>query len=142
MSLLNAQRKLLYDEINKKKFNEKLYRARSNELVSLKDFSTWMKYGNIDLRAERIYCYIQDRNVFWRDDALQCQHCGKAENSFDYLVAGCARMLGHDYTRRNNEVIRRSHLLSKALKNPKNYDLIQSRRSWKMKKPKFGSIQG
>ncbi|KAF7680920.1 hypothetical protein TCON_2461 [Astathelohania contejeani] len=111
MSLLNAQRKLLYDEINKKKFHEKLYRARSNELVSLKDSSTWIKYGNIDPRAEGIYCYIQDRNVFWRDDALQCQHCGKAENSIDYLVAGCARMLGHDYTRRNNEVLRCIHLL-------------------------------
>ncbi|KAF7684303.1 hypothetical protein TCON_0510 [Astathelohania contejeani] len=57
-SLLNAQRKILYDEINKKKFHEKLYRARSNELVSLKDSSTWMKYGNIDPRAEGIYCYI------------------------------------------------------------------------------------
>ncbi|KAF7683341.1 hypothetical protein TCON_1438 [Astathelohania contejeani] len=44
MSLLNAQRKLLYDEINKKKFHEKLYRASSNELVSLKDSSTWIKY--------------------------------------------------------------------------------------------------
>ncbi|KAF7681017.1 hypothetical protein TCON_2369 [Astathelohania contejeani] len=48
-SLLNAQRKLLYDEINKKKFHEKLYRARSNELVSLKNFSTWMEYWYIDL---------------------------------------------------------------------------------------------
>ncbi|KAF7678017.1 hypothetical protein TCON_2605 [Astathelohania contejeani] len=51
MSLLNAQRRLIYDEINKKKFHEKLYRTRSNELVSLKYFSTWMKYGNIDFRA-------------------------------------------------------------------------------------------
>ncbi|KAF7683181.1 hypothetical protein TCON_1611 [Astathelohania contejeani] len=71
-NLLNAQRKLFYDEINKKKFHEKLYRARSNELVSLKDSSTWMKYGNIDPRAKGIHCYIQDRNVFWRDDALRC----------------------------------------------------------------------
>ncbi|KAF7682727.1 hypothetical protein TCON_2056 [Astathelohania contejeani] len=103
---LNAQRKLLYDEINKKKFHEKLHRARSNELVSLKGFSTWMKYGNIDPRAEGIYCYIQDRNIFWRDDALQCQHCGKAKKSKDYLATGCYRMLGYNYTRRHNEVLK------------------------------------
>ncbi|KAF7670517.1 hypothetical protein TCON_2837, partial [Astathelohania contejeani] len=111
MSLLNAQRKLLYDEINKKKFHEKLYRARSNKLVSLKDSSTWMKYGNIDSRAEGIYCYIQDRNVFWRDDDLQCQYYGKAKKSIDHLATGCDRMLGHDYTRRHNEVLRCIHLL-------------------------------
>ncbi|KAF7684301.1 hypothetical protein TCON_0516 [Astathelohania contejeani] len=111
MSLLNAQRKLLYDEINKKKFHEKLYRARSNELVSLKDFSIWMKYWNIDPRAKGIYCYIQDRNVFWRDNALQCQHCGKAKKSIDHLATDCDRMLGHDYTRRHNEVLRCIHLL-------------------------------
>ncbi|KAF7674876.1 hypothetical protein TCON_2730 [Astathelohania contejeani] len=89
MSLLNAQRKLLYDEINNKKFHEKLYNDRSNELVSLKDSSTWMKHGNIDPRAEGIYCYIQDRNVFWRDDDLQCQHCGIAKKSIDHLATGC-----------------------------------------------------
>ncbi|KAF7676595.1 hypothetical protein TCON_2689 [Astathelohania contejeani] len=111
MSFLNAQRKLLYDEINKKKFHEKLYRARSNELVSLKDSSTLMKYGNIDFRAEGIYCYIQDKNVFWRDNALQCQHCSKAKKSIDHLATGCDRMLGHDYTRRHNEVLRCIHLL-------------------------------
>ncbi|KAF7682446.1 hypothetical protein TCON_2330 [Astathelohania contejeani] len=111
MSLLNAQRKLLYDEINKKKFHEKLYRARSNELVSLKDSSTWMKYGNIDPRAEGIHCYIQDRNVFWRDNALQCQHCGIAKKPIDHLATSCDRMFGHDYTRRDNEVLWCIHLL-------------------------------
>ncbi|KAF7682930.1 hypothetical protein TCON_1858 [Astathelohania contejeani] len=110
-SLMNAQRKLFYGKINKKKFHEKLYRARSNELVSLKDSSTWMKYGNIDPRAKGIYCYIQDRNVFWRDNALQCQHCSKAKKLIDHLATGCDRMLGHDYTRRHDKVLRCIHLL-------------------------------
>ncbi|KAF7678787.1 hypothetical protein TCON_2573, partial [Astathelohania contejeani] len=70
-----------------------------------------MKYGNVDPRAEGIYCYIQDRNVFWRDNSLQCQHCGKAKKSIDHLATGCDRMLGHDYTRRHNEVLRCIHLL-------------------------------
>ncbi|KAF7683585.1 hypothetical protein TCON_1205 [Astathelohania contejeani] len=104
-------RKLVYDEINKKKFHKKLYRARSNELVSLKYFFTQMKYGNIDPRAEEIYCYIQDRNVFRRDAALQCQHLSKAKKSIDHLVTSCDRMLGHDYTRRHNEVLKCIHLL-------------------------------
>ncbi|KAF7674346.1 hypothetical protein TCON_2739 [Astathelohania contejeani] len=70
-----------------------------------------MKYGNIDPCAEGIYCYIQDRNVFWRDDALQCQHCGKSKKSIDHLATGCNRMLGNDYMRMHNEVLRCIHLL-------------------------------
>ncbi|KAF7684550.1 hypothetical protein TCON_0259 [Astathelohania contejeani] len=102
-----------------------------------------MKYGNIGSRAEGIYCYIQDRNVFWRDDALQCQHCGKAKKSIDHLATGCDRMMGHDYTRRHNEVIRCIHLLfANKYGFKKKYDIAQSRRSWKMKEQKFGSIQG
>ncbi|KAF7684095.1 hypothetical protein TCON_0701 [Astathelohania contejeani] len=110
-NLLNSQHTLPYDKINKKKLHERLYRGRSNELVSLKDSSTWMKNRNNNFHTESIYCYIQDKNVFWRDDALQCQHCGKAKKSIDHLATGCDRMLGHDYTRRHNEVLRCIHLL-------------------------------
>ncbi|KAF7684385.1 hypothetical protein TCON_0442 [Astathelohania contejeani] len=129
----------------RKNFHEKLYRARSNELVSLKDFSTWMKYGNIDPRAVGIYCYIQDRNVFWRDNALQCQHCGKAKKSIDHLATGCNRILGHDYTRRHNEVLRCIHLLlatkygfkkSKKLRTHSAQGVMENERA------EFGSIQG
>ncbi|KAF7684396.1 hypothetical protein TCON_0417 [Astathelohania contejeani] len=70
-----------------------------------------MKYKNIDPRAEGIYCYIQDRNVFWKDNALQCQHCGQAKKSIDHLATGCDRMLRHDYTQRHDLVLRCIHLL-------------------------------
>ncbi|KAF7684043.1 hypothetical protein TCON_0752 [Astathelohania contejeani] len=109
--LLNAQRKLLYDEINQKNFFEKSYKTRSNQLVSLKYSFTWMKYENIDLLTEAIYSYIQDRNVFWRDDALRCQH--KSKKSINHLVTGCNRIFDHDCTRRHNEVLRCTyHLLT------------------------------
>ncbi|KAF7683898.1 hypothetical protein TCON_0894 [Astathelohania contejeani] len=70
-----------------------------------------MKYGNIDPRAEGIYCYIQDRIIFWRDNALLCQHCGKAKKSIDHLATDCYRMLGRYYTRRHNELLRCIYLL-------------------------------
>ncbi|KAF7683993.1 hypothetical protein TCON_0797 [Astathelohania contejeani] len=70
-----------------------------------------MKYRNINFRAQAIYCYIKHRNVFGRNDALQCQHYGKAKKSIDHLATGCDRMVGHDYTRRHNEVLRCIHLL-------------------------------
>ncbi|KAF7675933.1 hypothetical protein TCON_2706 [Astathelohania contejeani] len=104
-----------------------------------------MKYGNIDPRAEGFYCYIQDRNVFWRDIALQCQHCGKAKKSIDHLATGYDRMFGNDYTQKHNEVLRYIHLLlanKYGFKKSKNHDGIQSRRSWKMKEPILGLIQG
>ncbi|KAF7683737.1 hypothetical protein TCON_1054 [Astathelohania contejeani] len=103
-----------------------------------------MKYGNIDPRAEEICCYIHDRNVFWRDVTLQCKHCGKAKKSIDHLATSYDRMLGHYYIQKHNEVLRCIHFLlanKYGFKKSKN-DLIQSRRLWNMKEPKFESIQG
>ncbi|TBU20928.1 hypothetical protein CWI38_0008p0010, partial [Hamiltosporidium tvaerminnensis] len=56
------------------------------------------------------FCYIQDRNVFWGADGV-CQHCGKSGKTVDHLATRCEKMLGHDYTRRHNEVVRCLHLL-------------------------------
>ncbi|KAF7683886.1 hypothetical protein TCON_0911 [Astathelohania contejeani] len=73
-SVINAQRDALYGKINNKKLHEKLYRARLNEHINLKDSSTWMTHGNNNPHAEALYCYIQDRNVFWGETAPSCQH--------------------------------------------------------------------
>ncbi|TBU12041.1 hypothetical protein CWI38_0925p0010 [Hamiltosporidium tvaerminnensis] len=40
-----------------------------------------------------------------------CQHCGKSGKTVDHLATRCEKMLGHDYTRRHNEVVRCLHLL-------------------------------
>ncbi|TBU20840.1 hypothetical protein CWI38_0017p0010, partial [Hamiltosporidium tvaerminnensis] len=88
----------------------KLYNARKNELVSVSDSSRWLKRGNIRPRNETVFCYIQDRNVFWGADGV-CQHCGKSGKTVDHLATRCEKMLGHDYTRRHNEVVRCLHLL-------------------------------
>ncbi|TBU11401.1 hypothetical protein CWI38_1226p0020, partial [Hamiltosporidium tvaerminnensis] len=64
-SLEEAQLAKLYNEIEKRKLHSKLYNARKNELVSVSDSSRWLKRGNIRPRNEAVFCYIQDRNVFW-----------------------------------------------------------------------------
>ncbi|TBU19949.1 hypothetical protein CWI38_0165p0010 [Hamiltosporidium tvaerminnensis] len=102
-SLEEAQLAKLYNEIEKRKLHSKLYNARKNELVSVSDSSRWLKRGNIRPRNEAEFCYIQDRNVFWGADGV-CQHSGKS-------ATRCEKMLGHDYTRRHNEVVRCLHLL-------------------------------
>ncbi|TBU10606.1 hypothetical protein CWI38_1652p0010 [Hamiltosporidium tvaerminnensis] len=102
-SLDEAQLAKLYNEIEKRKLHSKLYNARKNELVSVSDSSRWLKRGNIRPRNKAVFCYIQDRNVFWGADGV-CQHCGKS-------VRLCEKMLGHDYARRHNEVVRCLHLL-------------------------------
>ncbi|TBU20794.1 hypothetical protein CWI38_0022p0140, partial [Hamiltosporidium tvaerminnensis] len=84
--------------------------SRKNELVSVSDSSRWLKRGNIRPRNEAVFCYIQDRNVFWGADGV-CQHCGKSGKTVDHLATRCEKMLGHDYTRRHNEVVRCLHLL-------------------------------
>ncbi|TBU10885.1 reverse transcriptase, partial [Hamiltosporidium tvaerminnensis] len=102
-SLEEAQLAKLYNEIEKRKLHSKLYNARKNELVSVSDSSRWLKRGNIRPRNEAVFCYIQDRNVFWGADGV-CQHCGKSGKTVDHLATRCEKMLGHDYTRRHNEV--------------------------------------
>ncbi|TBT99465.1 hypothetical protein CWI37_1334p0010, partial [Hamiltosporidium tvaerminnensis] len=76
-SLEEAQLAKLYNEIEKRKLHSKLYNARKNELVSVSDSSRWLKRGNIRPRNEAVFCYIQDRNVFWGADCVY-QHCGKS----------------------------------------------------------------
>ncbi|TBU11007.1 hypothetical protein CWI38_1433p0030, partial [Hamiltosporidium tvaerminnensis] len=105
-----AQLAKLYNEIEKRKLHSKLYNARKNELVSISDSSRWLKKGNIRPRNEAVFCYIQDRNVFWGADGM-CQHCGKSGKTVDHLSTRCEKMLSHDYTRRHNEVVRCLHLL-------------------------------
>ncbi|TBU11328.1 hypothetical protein CWI38_1263p0010, partial [Hamiltosporidium tvaerminnensis] len=57
-----------------------------------------------------VFCYIQDRNVFGGAEGV-CQHCNTSRKTVDHLATRCEKMLGHDYTRRHNEVVRCIHLL-------------------------------
>ncbi|KAF7684662.1 hypothetical protein TCON_0154 [Astathelohania contejeani] len=81
-SVINAQHDLLYGKINNKKLHEKLYRARLNEHINLKDSSTCMTHENNNPRVEALYCYIQDRNSFCGETAPLCQHCGQAKKNY------------------------------------------------------------
>jgi hypothetical protein len=90
--------------------HKKLFKANKNEIVSIRDSSTWLLRGNNKPRAEANFTYIQDRNVFWSTPDAICQHCNKNKKTIDHLATKCERMLGHDYTRRHNEVVRCIHL--------------------------------
>ncbi|KAK1347823.1 hypothetical protein LUQ84_002804 [Hamiltosporidium tvaerminnensis] len=72
--LEEAQHANLYNEIKNRKLHSKLYSARNNELVSVNDSSRWLKKGSVRPRDEAVFCYIQDRNVFWGAEGM-CQHC-------------------------------------------------------------------
>ncbi|TBU10160.1 hypothetical protein CWI38_1977p0010, partial [Hamiltosporidium tvaerminnensis] len=104
-----AQLANLYNEIEKRKLHSKLYNARNNELVSVNDSSRWLKKGSVRPRDEAVFCYIQDRNVFWGAEGV-CQHCNTSRKTVDHLATRCEKMLGHDFTRRHNEVVRCIHL--------------------------------
>ncbi|TBU08447.1 hypothetical protein CWI36_0138p0010 [Hamiltosporidium magnivora] len=59
------------------------------------------------------FCYIQDRNVFLGAKSV-CQHCNTSRKIENHLATRCEKMLGHDYTRRHNEV---SHSVQAILHN-------------------------
>ncbi|TBU12099.1 hypothetical protein CWI38_0898p0010, partial [Hamiltosporidium tvaerminnensis] len=79
-------------------------------MADVNDSSRWLKKGSVRPRDEAVFCYIQDRNVFWRAEGV-CQHCNTSRKTVDHLATRCEKMLGHDYTRRHNEVVRCIHLL-------------------------------
>ena len=108
--LCEAQFKSLLVDIKSKQCHERLFRACDHELVDIKDSGIWLKKGNIRPRDEAAYCFLQDRNIFL-GEKVQCPHCRIANKTVDHLATKCDRMLGHDYVRRHNEVVRCIHLL-------------------------------
>lgn len=103
-SLGEAQKESVYNEINKKKLDEKLYRAKGKPIISLEDCSRWLKDGD-----EASLCNLQDRNKFL-GAISKCEHCKNAAKTVDHLASKCDRMLSDDYTRRHNEVVRWDHV--------------------------------
>ncbi|EQB59819.1 hypothetical protein NAPIS_ORF02647 [Vairimorpha apis BRL 01] len=108
--LVEAQLNKLYNEIKTRTNHGKLYKARDHEQVSIEGSSTWLVKGNNQARSEAVYCFLQDRNIFCGQEG-QCPHCGSHRKTVDHLATKCDRMLGHDYMRRHNEVVRCLHLL-------------------------------
>ncbi len=108
-TLKNAQKNYLYNEIKTKTRHEKLYRSISNELVDIEGSSVWLIKRNISAKEEAHLCCLQDRNMF---DGIpgMCPHCKERTKSVDYLTTQCNRMLGYDYKRRHNEVVKCIHL--------------------------------
>ena len=104
-----AQKEYLYSEIKNKTRHEKLYRAKSNEMVDMVQSSLWMTHGNVSAKDEAHLCYLQDRNLFGGAPGI-CPHCKERPKTVDHLATQCNRMLGHDYTRRHNEVFKCIHL--------------------------------
>ena len=108
-NLAEIQIKKLYSEINSKINHKKLYNFTNNELASIKESSKWLKKGNIKAQEEAAFALLQDRNIFC-GNIEKCPHCKNSSKSVDHLATKCDRMVGHDYTRRHNEVVRCIHL--------------------------------
>jgi hypothetical protein len=109
-TLCEAQIKTLIADIKEKQCHERLFRVCDHELADVKDSAVWLTKGNIKPRDEGAYCFLQDRNMFFGEQVL-CPHCRAATKTVDHLATKCDRMLGHDYVRRHNEVLRCIHLL-------------------------------
>ena len=108
-TLCEAQTKSLIVVIKTKECHERLFRVCDHELADVKDSSIWLTKGNIKPRDEGAYCFLQDRNMFF-GEKVPCPHCKAATKTVDHLATKCDRMLGHDYTRRHNEVLKCIHL--------------------------------
>ncbi|KAM0681074.1 hypothetical protein GINT2_000859 [Glugoides intestinalis] len=107
--LCEAQIKSLLVDIKEKECHERLFRVCDHELADVKDSAIWLTQGNIKPRDEGAFCFLQDRNIFF-GERVQCPHCRAAVKTVDHLARKCDRMLGHDYTRRHNEVLKCIHL--------------------------------
>ena len=86
-----------------------------------------MTHGNVSAKDEAHLCYLQDRNLFGSAPGI-CPHCKERPKTVDHLATQCNRMLGHDYTRRHNEVVKCIHLFlcnKYGIKNSIVLELIQ-----------------
>ncbi|TBU03818.1 hypothetical protein CWI36_0856p0010, partial [Hamiltosporidium magnivora] len=88
-SLEEAQLAKLYNEIEKQNFIQSYIMQEKMNLPP----------------NEAVFCYIQDRNVSWGAEGM-CQHCKQSRKTVNHLATRYKKMLGHDYTRRHDEVIR------------------------------------
>ena len=107
-NLCEAQIKTLLADIKAKQCHERLFRVCDCELADVKDSAIWLTKVNMEPRDEGAYCFLQDRNIFF-GEKVQCPHCRAAMKTVDHLATKCDRMLGHDYTRRHNEVLKCIH---------------------------------
>ena len=64
-TLVEAQKAILYNKIDKRTNRKKLFKARTYDLVSIKDSSTWLITRNKHAISEAIYCFLQDKNIFF-----------------------------------------------------------------------------
>ncbi|XP_076384682.1 uncharacterized protein LOC143263815 [Megalopta genalis] len=108
--ILEVQKETLYNKIKYKNNHKKLYNVRDNELVSIKGSPTWLTKGNNQARSEATYCSLEDRNIFCGQETI-CPHCRKQRKTVDHLATKYDCMLGFDYTRKHNKVVRCIHLL-------------------------------
>jgi hypothetical protein len=109
--LIEKQKEKLLQKINKKVLHGELFEAQKSNLNDIKTSSCWLSKGNNSPQAEGLYCYMQDRNMFFGENKGSCNHCKERMKSVDHLATQCSRMLYYDYTWRHNEVVRCIHLL-------------------------------
>ena len=87
-----------------------MYTTLPKDKFSIKGSSVWLKHGNIPAKREAAFCFLQDRNMFL-GEKRQCPNCNEASKTVDHLASKCVKILGTDYTRRHNEVVKCLHLL-------------------------------
>ena len=109
--LIEIQVQTLLNNIKNKEIHKKFMQAHEDHHVDVKPSAKWLKKGNNTPQSEGLYCYLQDRNIFFGQNKGKCNHCKSAEKSVDHLATKCGRMLHHDYLHRHNEVLKCIHLL-------------------------------
>ena len=107
---MEAQHSKLINETKTRFLHKKLIEGLFHELVSTKDSSIWLHKGSNLAKHEGKLCFLQDRNVFFTESVM-CPHCNSNRKTVDYMATKCEKMLGHDYMRRHNEIVKCIHML-------------------------------
>ena len=112
MNVKIEQRKKRMDHIMSKSLHSRLFMSEESPIDTIQS-SMWLKYGNISPQEEGRLCKLQDRNLFFGHDSIQglCQRCRKHNKSVEHLATGCGAMIGYDYKKRHNAVVRCIHFL-------------------------------
>lgn len=64
-ALVENQERELEIKTSIKCLHMKLFQAKENPHVDISGSSVWLKHGNNNPQSEGLYCYMQDRNMFF-----------------------------------------------------------------------------
>jgi hypothetical protein len=83
--IIAKQIECLKNEIQNKHLHKKFLTGLDNKKRDDDESSVWLYKGNNTPQSKGIYCYLQDRNVFFKNKGGACRYCKEKKDDLIIL---------------------------------------------------------